>query len=215
LHLWDIDDARRQRARMTQHGIRIAGIRTTGIRMSQEWPKITSRDILTLSPWTKVIVREVEFAAGAKPQTYHALGQHDYLTIVAVTPDGRIPLVRQYRPATESFTLELPAGLLEPGEEPAAASARELLEETGYPAKSVHWLGTSHACTARMSNQVHSFYIETGPKVTDFRPEEGIEMMLATPAEFADLILAQQFKEQMQLGTVLLAQLRGFLRLPR
>jgi len=131
--------------------------------MADEWPKIRSRQTIPVSPWMHVIAREVEFTAGAKPEIYHAVGQLDYLTIVALTPDGRIPVVRQYRPAIEAFTWELPAGLVEQGEEPAAASSRELLEETGYPTRVIHSLGApAAACTGRLSNRIHSFFVETG-----------------------------------------------------
>ena len=93
--------------------------------MAEEWPKIRARQTTTISPWMDVIAREVEFAPGATPQIYHAVGQQDYLAILARTPDGRIPIVRQYRPAFECFTWELPAGLVERGEDPAAAATRE------------------------------------------------------------------------------------------
>src|SRR4051794_10022268 len=55
----------------------------------------------------------------------------DYIAIVALTADEKIPLVRQYRPALEAFSWELPAGLVDPGESPADGCRRELLEETG------------------------------------------------------------------------------------
>ena len=84
--------------------------------MSEEWPKITSRKIIKISQWMDVMAREVEFSKGDAPQTYYAVSQLDYLAILAVTPDGRIPIVHQYRPALETFTWELPAGLLEKGE---------------------------------------------------------------------------------------------------
>src|SRR5882757_10727851 len=100
--------------------------------MAEEWPKIRSRHTISVSPWMHVIAREVEFMAGAKPEIYHAVGQLDYLTIVALTPDGRIPIVRQYRPAIEAFTWELPAGMVDPGEQPIDSARRELMEETGY-----------------------------------------------------------------------------------
>lgn len=87
---------------------------TGAVRVNQQWPKIKSRHTSTLSPWVDIIAREVEFAPDEPTQTYHAVGQLDYLAIVALTPDGRFPLVRQYRPALEAFTLELPAGLAEP-----------------------------------------------------------------------------------------------------
>ena len=47
--------------------------------------------------------------------------------------------------------------------------ARELLEETGYPARAVHSLGTpAAACTGRLSNRIHSFFVETGERVDGF-----------------------------------------------
>jgi ADP-ribose pyrophosphatase len=184
--------------------------------MDNEWPKIRARRTTTISPWMDVIAREVEFAPGEPPQVYHAVGQRDYLAILARTPDGRIPIVRQYRPALETFTWELPAGLLERGEEPAAACARELLEETGYPAKAVHSLGPlAAACTGRLSNRIHSYFVEAGERIADFTPEPGIDVALKSPAELAAMIKAGDFVHQLHLGTLMLADLRNLLTLPR
>jgi ADP-ribose pyrophosphatase len=58
------------------------------------------------------------------------------VVVLPVLPDGRILLVRQYRHATRQFMWELVAGRIDPGENPQEAAARELLEETGYSAKS-------------------------------------------------------------------------------
>src|SRR5437763_16815444 len=184
--------------------------------MAEEWPKIRSRHTIPVSPWMQVIAREVEFTAGARPEIYHAVGQLDYLSIVAITPDGRIPIVRQYRPAIEAFTWELPAGLVEQGEDPAAASTRELLEETGYPTRAIHSLGApAAACTGRLSNRIHSFFVETGERVGDFKPEPGLTVALKSPAELMELIKSGGFVQQMHLGALLLADMRSFLTLPR
>jgi len=143
--------------------------------VSDEWPKIKARQVTTISPWMDVIAREVEFAPGAKPEVYHAVGQRDYPRDPRTHADGRIPLVRQYRPAMEGFTWELPAGLLEENEDAAAAAARELLEETGYPARATHSLGApASPCTGRLSNRVHSFFIETGEQSPGFIPEPAL-----------------------------------------
>ena len=184
--------------------------------MAEEWPKIRARQTTTISPWMDVIAREVEFAPGAPPQLYHAVGQRDYLAILARTPDGRIPLVRQYRPAVEAFTWELPAGLLERDEDPAAACARELLEETGYPVHVIHPLGTpAAACTGRLSNRVHSYFVETGECVAGFTPEPGMTVALKSPAELVAMIRAGEFIQQLHLGALMLAELRNLLTLPR
>ena len=81
--------------------------------MAGDWPKIKARRTTTVSPWMAIIEREVEFAEDASPELYHAVGQADYIAIVALTPEGKIPIVRQYRPALERFTWELPAGLVD------------------------------------------------------------------------------------------------------
>jgi hypothetical protein len=182
--------------------------------MADEWPKIKARHVTTISPWVDVIAREVEFAPGEAAQTYHAVGQQDYLAVVALTPDGRIPIVRQYRPAMESFTWELPAGLLDAGEDATEGCARELLEETGYPARTVHALGTAAACSGRLSNRIHSFFVETGERTPSFKPEPGISVALPSPVELAAMIKAGEFAHQMHIGTLMLAVLRNFLKLP-
>jgi ADP-ribose pyrophosphatase len=185
-------------------------------RMAEEWPKIRSRRTIAISQWMDVIAREVEFRPGAEPEIYYAVAQMDYLAIVALTPDGRIPIVRQYRPALEAFTWELPAGLLERGEDPAAACVRELREETGYPAVAVHALGAPAAvCTGRMSNRIHSFFIQTGERAAEFTPEPGLTVSLKSPAELTVLLKSGEFVQQAHLGALLLADLRSFITLPK
>jgi ADP-ribose pyrophosphatase len=176
-------------------------------------PKIVSRRATRVSPWIEIVERGVTFSAGDAPQLYHAISQQDYVAIVARTPDGRIPIVRQFRPAVETFTWELPAGTVDQGEAPAECCRRELLEETGYPPRAVHALGSYTPCTARLSNQIHSFFVETGPRAKDATAEEGIETKLVTPHELAALILAGDFTSQLHVGSLLLAGLRGYLDL--
>jgi ADP-ribose diphosphatase len=178
-----------------------------------DWPKIKSRRTTKISPWVEIIAREVEFTPDAPAEIYHAVGQQDYIAIVALTPDRRIPIVRQYRPALERFTWELPAGIVEKGEDAAACCRRELLEETGYPAEAVHALGSFAPCTARLSNRIHSFFVETGERAQAHVAEAGIELQLVTPKVLAALILASEFDLQLHIGAILLAGMRGFLDL--
>ena len=179
--------------------------------MDEHWPKIKSRQTIKISPWVDIIAREVEFSPGEPTQLYHAVGQLDYLAIVALTPDGRFPIVRQYRPALEAFTWELPAGLAETGEDPAEGCRRELLEETGYPTHAIHPLGSAAACTGRLSNRIHSYFLQTGERVENFVPEPGLSVELATPSELMAMIKSGEFIQQMHLGALLLAELRSFI----
>ena len=109
--------------------------------MAEDWPKIKARHATRVSPWMAIIEREVEISRRARARNLPPVSQQDYIAIVAALPDSRIPIVRQYRPALESFTWELPAGLVDPGEDAAACCRRELMEETGFAARAVHALG--------------------------------------------------------------------------
>jgi ADP-ribose pyrophosphatase len=181
--------------------------------MSGNWPKIKARRSTTISPWVTLIEREVEFAAGAVPELYHAVGQQDYIAIVAVTPDGHIPIVRQYRPALEAFTWELPAGLVDAGEDAAETCRRELKEETGLTARAIHALGAYAPCTARLSNRVHSFFVETEAAAAALAGEPGIAVKLVSLAELGRLIRSGEFVLLLHSGALLLAGLRGHLDL--
>jgi ADP-ribose pyrophosphatase len=52
--------------------------------MASDWPKIKARRTTTVSPWMTIIEREVEFTEGANPELYPAVGQQDYIAIVAL-----------------------------------------------------------------------------------------------------------------------------------
>jgi ADP-ribose pyrophosphatase len=180
----------------------------TGYIMTHEWPRIIGRATTKVSPWVDLIAREVEFAPSDEIQVYHSVKTPDYVQILAMTPDGKIPLVSQYRPALEAFTMELPAGLLDDGEEAAATATRELLEETGFPAATVRFLGVHATEPGRLSGRTHSFFIETAPRIPGFEPERGIDLRLVTPSELLNLVLDGKLSAQGQLGTLLQAVIR-------
>jgi ADP-ribose pyrophosphatase len=66
-------------------------------------------------------------------------------TVVPLLSDGRVVLLRQYRPIVAAELWEVPAGTLEPGEAPEAGARRELAEEAGYAAGRLEPLGEAYA----------------------------------------------------------------------
>jgi hypothetical protein len=87
------------------------------------------------------------------------------------------------------------------------------MEETGFPSKAVHALGTYAPCTARLSNRLHSFFVETGPRAQNPQTEAGIELKIVTPKELAALILSGEFTLQLHIGAIMLAGMRGYIDL--
>ena len=82
-------------------------------------------------------------------------------------------------------------------------------------ARAVHALGENSACTGRLNNRIHNFFVEAGTRVNAFQPEPGISVKLVSPAEIVRLIRSGGFVSQLHIGALMLADLNGFLALPR
>ena len=95
-------------------------------------------------------------------------------------------MVRQYRHGADMITLEFPAGLVEPGEDPAAAAARELLEETGFRADRITPLGSMRPNPAFMNNRCYSFLAEGLTRVGETALDD-LEELDAVTVGAADL----------------------------
>ena len=91
--------------------------------------------------------------------------------IIPVTGDGEILFVRQYRYAVEQPLLEIPAGKLERGEDPAAAARRELSEETGASCETLTPLGEILASPGGFTEVLH-LYMATGLTFGSQHPDE-------------------------------------------
>lgn len=81
----------------------------------------------------------------------------DWCNVLPVTRAGEVVLIRQFRFGTWSNQLEIPGGMLDEGEDPATAAARELEEETGYRPARLEALGVCHPNPAVFANRLHTF----------------------------------------------------------
>lgn len=112
------------------------------------------------------------------------------VAIVALTDDGRICLVRQYRTALGRVTVEVPAGKLDPGEDPLACAHRELLEETGMQAERMAFLTTIATGVGFCDELIH-LYMATGLHFAASQPDEDefINVDLVPLQELIDAVL--------------------------
>jgi ADP-ribose pyrophosphatase len=114
----------------------------------------------------------------------------DWAQIVPVTSAGEIVMVRQYRHGSRSTTLEIPGGLVEAGEDPAASAVRECLEETGYAASQVRSLGSISPNPALFANRLYSFVAERAERAGEIRNEgaEQTELVLVPATELPAML---------------------------
>src|SRR5687767_3694379 len=108
----------------------------------------------------------------------------DWVNVIALTPDRHIVLVRQFRYGIDEFSLEIPGGVIDPGEDPVVAGLRELEEETGYSGAPAKLLGAVHPNPAMQSNRCHFVFIEDAVKshALKWDPDEELQV-LTQPAD--------------------------------
>ena len=161
-------------------------------------------------PWLAVEAKEVIIGA-VEQATYYSVRTYDYMAVLALTEDGQVPLVRQYRPAIEVRSLELPAGLVEPGESPAEAVRRELLEETGCEAGTIELIGRLDLDAGRMQTTQWAFFAPNVRVVTD-RPsgeEVDLEVTFVSPEELCALVREGEFRMAAHMAILAAAFARG------
>ncbi len=107
-----------------------------------------------------------------------ALEAPDWVNVVALTPDQRIILVRQFRFGVGKETTEIPAGIIEPGEPPEQAARRELEEETGYTTDQWEYLGWIQPNPAFLDNHCHTFLARNVVKTHPPSPDEGEDIVV-------------------------------------
>jgi ADP-ribose pyrophosphatase len=84
----------------------------------------------------------------------------DWANVIALTPQGHLVLVNQFRYGTDAFSLEIPGGVIERGEDPLVAGVRELREETGFEGRPARLLGTVRPNPAILNNHCHFILVE-------------------------------------------------------
>lgn len=136
------------------------------------------------------------------------LEARDWVNVVALTPRERIVAVSQFRFGIRKLSLEIPAGLVDPGETPLAAAVRELDEETGYTAREWKSLGWSFANPAFLNNRVHNFLALDARRTRLPHPEAG-EDLETSELSLAELKQAIQ-TDSMRNSNTLLALARVF-----
>ena len=137
---------------------------------------------------------------------FYVLDTSNWVNTVAVTPDGRMVLVEQFRYGTESFSLEVTGGVMDLGEDPLTAAQRELSEETGFVGRRSRLLGSVHPNPAIQSNTCHIVLIEDAERLveTDWDENEELKVHLPTVDEVYAMAWAGRITHALTLNALLL-----------
>lgn len=134
------------------------------------------------------------------------------VVMIAVTDDGKILMEEQFRKPLDKVILELPAGKLEPGEEPEKAALRELAEETGYRAGTIEHIVTYTPTCGYSNEYLHVFVCkDLTPGETNLDDTEDIDVVEYTADELIDLIMSKQIIDSKTLVGILFARQAGII----
>ena len=127
---------------------------------------------------------------GGDPHTFYRIEADDWVNVVPITPAHEVVMVKQFRHGSRSVTLEIPGGIIEPGEPPAVAGAREMLEETGYAGSTPERLGSVNPNPAVFGNRCHTFLVRDAEPVAEIRngPTEETVVELVPVSRVPELI---------------------------
>ena len=125
---------------------------------NMKWKTLKS-EYLIQRPWLTARRDTVELPNGVVNDEYYVLEYPTWINVIALTTDGNMVMIRQYRHGIDQTCFEIVAGVCEKGEDPEAAARRELLEETGYAGGEWHELMVVSGNTSTTNNYYLALFI--------------------------------------------------------
>jgi 8-oxo-dGTP pyrophosphatase MutT (NUDIX family) len=170
--------------------------------------KTLSSEYLFNDRWFKVRKERCEMPGGKIVDPYYIYDFSTWVGALALTEDGRVVMVRQYRHAIGESGMEIPGGCVDDTDKTnEEAIARELLEETGYTFSSYEYLGRISPNTSTNSNVLHMFLAKGGKKIAEQNLDGGeeIEVILMSITELKQLLRENKITQAMHVSCILYA----------
>jgi len=154
------------------------------------WECLDQQYLFRRPPWLVLRQQRFRLPTGREIADYWISEFPPWVNVVAVTGNAELVLVRQYRPGLGAVHYELPAGVVDPGEQVEAAAMRELREETGFGGGRWSKLMQLAANPALQNNLTTTFLAEGVERVGEPAPEltEDLRVHLVRSSDAAGLI---------------------------
>jgi len=171
-----------------------------------EW-KILESEYLFNEPWLTIRKEKCELPNGKIMPAYYTLEYPSWVSALALTKDNKVVMVKQYRHGLGVISTELPGGVVDKGETPEVAIARELKEETGYVFESYELIGKICANPATTNNYMHMFIARGGEKVAEqsLDETEDVETVIYTIDEVKQLVKENKIVQALHATTIFYA----------
>ena len=164
--------------------------------------KILDTEYLIRRPWLTARRDKVKLPDGRIIDEYYVLEYPTWINVIALTADGQMVFVRQYRHALGVTRLELTAGVVEQGETPLHAAQRELQEETGYGGGQWREFLVTAPNPGVMTNLTHTFLAEGVTRISTqhLDPTEDLEVHLCSPHEALTMLQQGEFLQALMVA---------------
>jgi ADP-ribose pyrophosphatase len=152
--------------------------------------KVLESEYLYNEPWLTIRKEKCELPNGKIMPAYYTLEYPSWACAFALTKEGKVVMVKQYRHGLGVISTELPGGVVDKGETPEKAIARELKEETGYEFESYEYIGKICANPATTNNYMYMYIAKGGVKVSEqsLDETEDVEVLFYTIDELKELV---------------------------
>jgi len=154
-----------------------------------QWKTISATEILKAYIFKYFKIRR-QSPTNAKVGEFDVIECLNWVNVVAITPDKKMVLIKQYRQGTDQVTIEIPGGAVHRGEDPKLAAIRELREESGYTSNNWVHIGRLDANPAFMTNYCDTFLAIDAIKTHELEldPFEEIEVELHGVEEISEMV---------------------------